>query len=137
MLDFTTEFGAHVLQRLKTEEVIWLTTVGPDGTPQPNPVWFLWEGGSLLIYTQPGSVKARNLRLNPNVALQFNTDRAGDDVAVFTGQARFEKAVPEETAAAYLDKYREGIDRIDMTPESFSRSYSTLIRVTPKRMRGF
>jgi PPOX class probable F420-dependent enzyme len=111
--------------------------VGPDGTPQPNPVWFLWEGDSFLIYTQPGSVKVRNLRLNPNVALQFNTDREGGEVVVFTGQARFEKAVAEETAAAYLDKYREGIDRIDMTFESFSRSYSTPIRVTPQRMRGF
>jgi PPOX class probable F420-dependent enzyme len=137
MLDFTTDLGRHALTRLATEEVIWLTTVGPDGTPQPNPVWFLWENVSFLIYIQPGSVKARNLKRNPNVALNFNSDRVGDDVLVFTGKARLEESVSPESAAAYLDKYRDGIDRIDMTPESLMRSFSMSIRIVPKRLRGF
>src|SRR5262245_5228209 len=131
MIDFQSEFGAHVLQRLRTEEVVWLTTVGPDGVPQPNPVWFLWAEDSILIYTQPGSVKVRNIKANPNVAIHLNSDRLGDDVAVLTGQARFEERMPAEAAAAYLDKYREGIERIDMTPETMLRSYSTVLRVTP------
>ena len=55
--DAGTPFGDRVRERLVDEQVIWLTTVGADGTPQPNPVWFLWtpeEGdewgdGSFLI----------------------------------------------------------------------------------------
>lgn len=137
MVDFDTEFGAHVLRRLKHEEVVWLTTVGPDGVPQPNPVWFLWRNDSFLIYTQPGSVKARNLTRNPNVALHFNSDQVGDDVVVFTGQALIEEIVPPESVAAYLEKYQDGIARIDMTPESLLRSYSMPLRVAPQRLRGF
>src|SRR6478609_6474665 len=38
-----TEFGARVRQRLQDETLIWFTTTSADGTPQPNPVWFLWE----------------------------------------------------------------------------------------------
>jgi PPOX class probable F420-dependent enzyme len=137
MIDVATEFGAHALRRLKTEAVIWLTTVAPDGRPQPNPVWFLWTEDSFLIYTQPGSVKVRNINANPNVALHFNTDRAGDDVVVFTGQARFEAQAAQAAVAAYLEKYRQGIEQIDMTPETLLRSYSTILRVTPDRLRGF
>jgi hypothetical protein len=38
MIDLTSEFGQHVAKRLVKEQVIWLTTVSSDGTPQPNPV---------------------------------------------------------------------------------------------------
>ena len=34
--------------RLTGEMTIWLTTVGRDGTPQPNPAGFLWDGGDSL-----------------------------------------------------------------------------------------
>lgn len=137
MLDFTSDLGAHAFQRLETEEVIWLTTVGPDGTPQPNPVWFLWANESFLIYTRPGSVKVRNIRLNPRVALHFNSDSLGENVVVFAGRARIEENVPAGLVTAYLEKYRDGIRRIQMTPASLLQTYSTPLSVTPQRLRGF
>jgi hypothetical protein len=36
--DPATPFGERVARRLREEAVIWLTTMGADGTPQPNPV---------------------------------------------------------------------------------------------------
>lgn len=39
-IDRSSEFGARVLRRLEEDEIIWLTTGGKDGAPQPNPVWF-------------------------------------------------------------------------------------------------
>ena len=49
--DPESDVGARVRERLGTEEVIWLTIVSPSGTPQPNPVWFVFEreSESLLI----------------------------------------------------------------------------------------
>ncbi|MFE4564688.1 pyridoxamine 5'-phosphate oxidase family protein [Streptomyces anulatus] len=43
ILDAATPFGEEVGKRLAEEHVIWLTTIGADTTPQPNPVWFHWE----------------------------------------------------------------------------------------------
>jgi PPOX class probable F420-dependent enzyme len=136
MLDFSTDFGKRAAARLAKEETIWLTTVGADGTPQPNPVWFLWEGAAFLIYTQPASHKTAHLSRNPRVALNFDGGQT-DDVVVFTGAAVLNAPVPAESRAAYLDKYREGIARINMTVESFEASYSLALRVTPDRLRGF
>jgi len=36
--DPSTAFGERVRRLLRDERVIWITTVGKDGTPQPNPV---------------------------------------------------------------------------------------------------
>jgi hypothetical protein len=39
--------------------------------------------------------------------------------------------------AAYLKKYREGIETLGMTPAEFWASYSTAIQVKPTALRGF
>ncbi len=59
MLDTTTEAGARAEKRLREEAIIWLTTVRSDGQPQSVPVWFLWEGETFLVYSQPGRQKLR------------------------------------------------------------------------------
>lgn len=116
--------------RLRGEQVVWLTTVRADGVPQPTPVWFLWQEGSFLIYSKPDALKVRNIRLNPHVALNFNTDESGGAVVVFRGEASVEEgAAPADHVAAYVDKYRQGIADLEMTPESMAREYSVAIRV--------
>ena len=46
-----------------------LATVGPDGRPQINPVWFLSDGRSVYLSVKPETAKYRNLRANPSVAM--------------------------------------------------------------------
>ena len=67
-LDTTSEFGARVERRLGRDLIAWLTTVSPSGTPQPSPVWFLWDRETFLIYSRPDTPKLRNIRSRPTVA---------------------------------------------------------------------
>jgi PPOX class probable F420-dependent enzyme len=46
-----------------------LSTLMPDGSPQSAPVWVGREGDRILIGTSEGSLKARNTRRDPRVAL--------------------------------------------------------------------
>ncbi len=62
VLDTTTEAGGRAERRLREEEIAWLTTMRPDGQPQSVPVWFLWDEGIFLIYSQPGRQKLRKSR---------------------------------------------------------------------------
>ena len=138
MIDFNSEFGKRVHKRLEHESVIWLTTVDSKGNPQPRPVWFLWDGETILIYSQPAAHKLRHIEKNARVALNFNSDEEGGDVVVILGQAEIMRpSTPANQIAAYLEKYRGGIAGIEMTPESFSQEYSVAIRVKPERLRGF
>lgn len=137
MIDLSTEFGARVAQRLEHEHIIWLTTVRADGVPQPSPVWFLWDGTDILMYSRPNTPKLRNMAQNPAVALHFNSDERGGDIVVFTGTARIEAhALPSTDVPAYIEKYRGGIAGIGMNPESFAAAYPVAVRITPTNVRG-
>jgi PPOX class probable F420-dependent enzyme len=46
-----------------------LATIGPDGRPQVNPIWFLSDGRSVYLSVKPETAKYRNLRANPSVAM--------------------------------------------------------------------
>ena len=136
-IDTTTEFGQRVMRRLQEEQVIWLTTVDARRTPQPRPVWFLWEGETFLIYSQPDTAKVRHIRRNPQVALHFDGNERGGDIIVFVGAARIAKEAPAGNENSdYLAKYRSGIERLGSTPARFAGDYSTAIRVQPTRVRG-
>lgn len=137
MIDPTTEFGARVEKRLLEEQVIWLTTVSPSGIPQPNPVWFYWDGDTVLIYSQPDAYKIKNLINNPKVSLNFEgATQQGGDVIILTGEAVMEENV-SKIDLAYEEKYHQAIIDFDETPEDLFISYSVAIRVRLEKVRGF
>ncbi len=138
MLDFTTKFGRRAARRLQREKVMWLTTVDSRGGPQPRPVWFHWDGQTLLVFSQPDAFKLRHIRQNPRVSANFNASEDGEDVVVLLGEARLlEERPAEERTKAYLRKYREGIKELGMTADSFRQSYAVPILITPAALRGF
>jgi PPOX class probable F420-dependent enzyme len=48
-----------------------LATLMPDGSPQSTPVWVDREGDHLVLCTSDGSLKARNTRRDPRLALSI------------------------------------------------------------------
>ena len=137
MIDQSTEFGRRVVRRLREERIIWLTTLGSDGAPQPRPVWFLWDGETFLIYSQPNTHKIEHIRRSPHVSLNFDSDVLGGDIIVFTGEGRIAEDAPlAHQVAEYVEKYEAGFARIGMTAEEFANSYSVALRVTPTNLRG-
>jgi PPOX class probable F420-dependent enzyme len=138
MLDFSTRFGRHVNRRLRQGKIIWLTTVDSHNTPQPRPVWFHWDGETILIFSETQKAKLRHIAGNPRVALNFNTDEDGGDVAVLTGNARILDEPPDPNRVkTYLRKYRASIKDLGMTIKEFSDAYAVPILVTPQSMSGF
>lgn len=138
MAESTLELSANVIRRFKDEQVVWFTTVRADGMPQPTPVWFFWDGETFLIFSQPKAKKLDNIRQNPKVALNFNSSVDGGDVLIVFGQAHIEPApVSIQGNSAYVEKYRQGIADIGLTPETMVKEYSVAIRVTPDRLRSF
>ena len=136
-IDTKSEFGKRAARRLKDELIYWLVTTGADGTPQPSPVWALWDGETFLVYSKPDTPKLRNVASRPRVALHLDGDGKGGDIVIVTGDARIDReAPPADRVPEYVAKYREGLRRIGMTPESFARAYSVAVRVIPTSLRG-
>lgn len=48
-----------------------VATIGPNGEPQNNPVWFGWDGSRIRFSQTTTRQKYRNVRANPHVALSI------------------------------------------------------------------
>jgi PPOX class probable F420-dependent enzyme len=48
---------------------LFLATIMPDGSPQVTPVWFDTDGEYVLVNTNEGRVKDRNMKARPGVAM--------------------------------------------------------------------
>ncbi len=60
-----------------------LATLMPDGSPQSVPVWIGREGDHLIVCTGEKSLKARNTRRDPRVALSIvDFDNPYDEVQI-------------------------------------------------------
>jgi PPOX class probable F420-dependent enzyme len=54
-----------------------VATTRPDGRPHIAPVWYLWEDDTLYFESESRTVKTRNLRLNPNIAISVDITAGG------------------------------------------------------------
>jgi len=138
VIDPATEKGANVAARLRDELVAWLVTVDADGTPVPTPIWFYWDGMTILVYSQPDKPKLRHIAANPRVSLAMRTDEHGDALVVITGEAAVDpSASPADQLPPYLEKYRGEIARQGSDPPGFAGAYSVAIRIRPTRLRAW
>jgi PPOX class probable F420-dependent enzyme len=126
--------AARIDRMLRSESVVWVSTVSPDGSPHLVPIWFSWDGDSVLIASKPGAKKVANLRANPSVMLALGEPEDDFDVGMIQGVAE----LPNEPAAellpvSHLAKYRTQMAAIGLTPDEFLRTYSQVIRIRPTR----
>lgn len=137
--DTSTEFGARVARRLVEEKLVWLTTVATDGTPQPNPVWFMWNNGEFVIFSKPGQAKLRNIERSGRVSLNFEATDDEEQIAVFTGAAEIvdRTTIPQSLLDAYAAKYARGMINIQLSREQYEAAYASVIRFTPEKLRGW
>jgi len=138
VFDGDTESDRHALARLERDMIGWLTTVTPDGQPQTFPIWFLWDDGEALVYSDRRAKRNLNIRANPRVTLHLSDDGRGGDVVVVEGEARIDETVPRpEDNAAYNRKYGEWIRDQFTTAEEFTSVYNVPVRIRPIRGRAF
>ena len=63
--------SSEIKQLLDRPNFAHLATLMPDGSPQSVPVWVGREGDRILVCTGEGSLKAKNTRRDPRVALSI------------------------------------------------------------------
>ena len=54
---------------LERPTIAHLATIRPDGKPQVNPMWFVWDGSVIRFTHTDERQKFKNLALNPAVAI--------------------------------------------------------------------
>jgi PPOX class probable F420-dependent enzyme len=135
--DDRTAAGRHALQRLDEDRIAWLSTVTPEGQPQTFPIWFLWEDGEILIYSDQRARRNENIARNPRVSFHLADDGSGGDLVVIEGEAWIASDSPPLTDhPAYLAKYGAWIDEQLGGPAAMAARYNVPIRIRPTRSRA-
>jgi PPOX class probable F420-dependent enzyme len=119
--------------RLTHNLIAWLTTVRPDGQPVSVPVWFLLRADeTILIFSQAGKQKLRNIAANPRVSLTLDVTDIGRNIVRIEGTvAQATDVAPVTEQPAYLAKYTERIAALFDTPQRFGELFSTALVITP------
>jgi PPOX class probable F420-dependent enzyme len=134
VLDLSNPKDAHVDERLRTEPIVWLATTRPDGRPHSVPVWFWWNGATVLIFSQPDKPKVRNIRHSPHVVLALDSRDDGEDIVIIEGTAELlSQPATEAMPAAFAEKYAALFQRVGSDPAKMAADYSQPIRVTPAK----
>ncbi|OPC80051.1 PPOX class F420-dependent enzyme [Embleya scabrispora] len=112
-----------------------LATVNRDGSPQTSVVWVGRDGNDILISTQAGRLKDRNLRRDPRASLTIY-DPADLDVYVeIRGTTTITEDIGRRLAVELAEKYEgpgAGTEYLNLPPESIR----VIIRLTPTRITG-
>jgi len=128
------ELTERIERHLTGDLIAWLTTVTPAGRPAPRPVWFVWDGAAIIIYSLNGGAKLRHIEANNQVAVNFNSNADGGDIVVINGRAEpIPGAPPPSQFPGLLDKYAAAISRMGQSAQWYDDEYGVALRVTPER----
>lgn len=111
-----------------------LSTIGRDGGPITSAVWFMVEGGHVVVSTPAARPKARNARANPLVSFVVDTKERPYRGVAIEGEATVEedagRAAMRSIAARYL-----GEPVPDWMEARIASSDRAVIRIVPHRVR--
>jgi PPOX class probable F420-dependent enzyme len=113
-----------------------VATTRPDGSPHVVPVWFVVDGGDVVFTCAGDSVKARNLRHDPRIAISVDDDEFPYTFAGVSGSVAIAErpddllAWTTRIAARYVPDRAEEFGRRDAELDDW------VVRVRPERCFG-
>ncbi|MER6100279.1 PPOX class F420-dependent oxidoreductase [Streptomyces sp. NPDC001728] len=112
-----------------------LATIQPDGSPQTSVVWVGRDGDDLLISSQEGRRKIKNIRADARVSLTVHDRRDPELYAEIRGTATVAEDTGRALAVALAEKYEGeggGQEYLDLPPEKVR----VAVRITPTKVLG-
>lgn len=119
---------------LRRPLVVTFTTIRPDGSPHVTPIWYEYDGGKFYCWVGADTIKARNVRRNPRVALCIATHDHPYSYVIAEGTCEISQDGVEERARSIAVRYY-GEERGSRFPsETYQEGEAVLLVVTPTRM---
>lgn len=119
---------ADAVELLTARNFAHLATVLADGSPHTVPVWIGVEGEHVVFFTQPASLKARNLAADPRVALSL-VDEANPYRSV-TIRGRVDGTVEGDAALEIIDRIAQRY-----TGQDFPMRSGVVFLIAPEKVK--
>ena len=118
---------------LAEANVAVLSTVDRRGRPHAAPIWYLYEGGALIISTGSGSQKHRNVEANPEIAVTVDRRTLPYYAVMARGRAEIGPPLTEEERLRLAVRYL-GEELGKRYVERTAGGESVTIRLRPRKV---
>jgi general stress protein 26 len=114
---------AQADDKLRREQVYWISTASKGGKPHAAPVWGIWKREAFFFETAPNSVKGRNLGENPRIVVHV--------------QDGLDTVIVEGTAVRVTDRDKLGllaqdyVRKYDYNPDWSNEAGQIVLKVLP------
>ncbi|GGR04734.1 PPOX class F420-dependent enzyme [Actinoplanes ianthinogenes] len=113
-----------------------LATTNPDGSPQTSVVWVTRDGDDLLMSTQAGRRKDKNLRRDPRASLTVIDRNDASRYIEVRGRVTITEDAERAFAARLAEEY-EGPGAGETYRQLPPEVVRVVIRLTPERVLGY
>ena len=124
---------AEVDEFLSQPRTAQLVTMYAAGTPHVAPVWFLWDNGRALVMAGRTTVKVRNIRQNPAVALSVATAEHPYSFVTIEGTASITDDGLDDMVRRTCVLYEGDVRGVEFAAQLLGEERLTLIVISPDR----
>jgi PPOX class probable F420-dependent enzyme len=108
-----------------------LATIMPDGSPQVTPVWFDFDGTYIIVNSARGRQKDRNMRRNPNVAVEITDPENPYRYIQVRGKV---VEITEEGADDSIDSLARKYLNVERYPNRRPGEVRVIYKISPERI---
>ena len=126
---------AHAFLNREPGLLAVIGTNTPRGFPMLVPVWYRWDGASILVWSIDSRAWVKNVARDPKVGVSVQEEAAPQMAVMMRGQA-----VVETSDAAHIDDEMVRIAQRYMAPEKIDaylddwRELRSIVRIVPERI---
>lgn len=117
---------ADILEKVAFANV---ATIGPDGAPQNNPVWFEWDGEEFRFSQTTGRQKYRNVKREPRVAISILDPENPYRYLEIRGEV---VGIEDDSSNVFIDKMAKKYMGQDQYPFHQPGDHRVIVRVKPE-----
>lgn len=119
---------------LRRPLVVGFTTIRQDGSPQVSPVWYEYDERKFYCWVDADSVKARNIRRDPHVALCIATHDEPYKYVLVEGICEIVHDGVARRARSISTRYYGDQRGREFSREIMESGHSVILEVTPTRL---
>jgi PPOX class probable F420-dependent enzyme len=120
----------NAIRLIEGNNLGFLATLLPDGSPHVTPVWVDHEGDIVLVNTSVGRVKQRNIERDPRVMIAIADSKNPYDRVIIRGRVR----QTYEEAEAHIDKLANKYTGAKKYQRSSPTEKRVILKIEPQKI---
>ena len=128
-----SEINDDAIRKLfKEKNLVFMSTLMKDGSPQVTPTWVDIENGSILVNTAIGRIKHKNISSDPRVGLAITDHNNPYDMVTIRGKV-IEQITGDE-AEKHIDKLAKKYIGAEKYPGRSPTEKRVILKIKPEKV---